>query len=101
MAARLPMKWRKPMAQARAIGRKKTAKGRANAIHVWVLMVKEALRGGEMSVRGVQPVPVSDVDPGACVAVRGADGAAPPGSDGQRVPDPGGSQARLPIEEAA
>ena len=33
MVARLAMKWRKPMAQAHAIAKRKTAMGRASAIH--------------------------------------------------------------------
>ena len=100
MVARLPMKWRKPMAQARAIAERKTVKGRAAAIHAWCMMCKEALRG-DVPVRGVQPDPVADMDAGPCAEVRGAHGLAPDQPDGPRVPDPGGSQTRIPIEEAA
>ena len=100
MVARLPMKWRKPMAQAHSIAKRKTAKGRASAIHAWCEMCKEALRG-DVPVRGVQPDPVPNLDPGARAALRGAHGLAPEGPDRPRVPGPGGSQARLPIEEAA
>lgn len=101
MVARLPMRWRKPLAQARTIKARKTAKGRANAIHVWCLMVKEALRA-EVPVRDVPAgEPGADLDAGARAALRGADGAAHEGSDGARVSDAGGVQARLPIEEAA
>ena len=100
MVARLPMKWRKPMAQARAIAERKTVKGRAAAIHAWCMMCKEALRG-DVPVRGVQPDPVPNLDPGPRAEVRGSHGLAPDQPDGPRVPDPGGSQTRLPIEEAA
>lgn len=98
MVHRIPSRWRKPMAQARAIAARKTPKGRANAIHVWTLLVKEALRG-DVPVRGVQPDPVANLDAGLGHSVRGADGAAPQGSDGPRVPDGGGTQARLELEE--
>ena len=100
MVARLPMTWRKPMAQARSIKARKTAMGRARAVHLWCLMVKEALHG-DVPVRGVQPDPRANLDTGARAALRGADGVGTEGSDGPRVPDPGGSQARPPIEEAA
>lgn len=100
MVARLPMRWRKPMAQARAIAARKTPLGRAPAIHVWTLMVMEALRG-DVPVRDVQHEPRANLDTGARTEVRGANGVAPARSDGERVPDRGGSQARLELEEAA
>lgn len=101
MVARLPMRWRKPMAQAREIAKRRTAKGRANAIHVWALMVKEAFCA-EVPVRDVPAgMPGADMDAGARATLRGADGAAAAGPDGPRVSDAGGGQARIEFEEAA
>lgn len=75
----------KAMAQARQIARRKTPNGKANAIHVWSIMVKEAMRG-DVSVRGVQPEPGADVDAGLGATVRGADGVEDAGPDRARVP---------------
>ena len=88
------------MRQAYQIARRKTAKGKAASIHRWCLYVKEALHA-PLPVSGLQPDPVANLDPGPCAEVRGAHGLAPDQPDGPRVPDPGGSQTRLPIEEAA
>jgi hypothetical protein len=77
------MRWRKPMAQAREIGKRKTAKGRANAVHVWSLMVKEAFRA--MPVPGVQHAAKPDMDPSPRAGVRGSDGVEDAGPDRARV----------------
>lgn len=103
MTPRLAKRWRKPMAQAKAIGKKDTPKARARAVHLWCLMAREAISHEAVSVpvSGVQPGPGTQLDPGPCPAVRGEDGAAPGGSDSPRVPAEGGSPTRDRIEESA
>jgi hypothetical protein len=88
MTQRFAKAWR----QAHAIGHQKTPKGKANAIHVWATLVKEAMRG--VPVSSVQSESESDLEPGPRDPVRGEmagepePDSAPHPSDGARRPGP-------------
>lgn len=66
MKPRFAKAWR----QAHAISRAASPKSRANAIHVWATLVKEAIRG--VPVPSVQSYPVPNMEPGPRDPVRGA-----------------------------